>query len=151
MKVLKAINLQLSVAAVFVLVLFLSGNALAARAASQNIIYFDANLNVIGQHAEYCNNYQYEGGDVVNAVAYLEITGGCGELIRECHFEWQDEYPGYYVCTGYHVNYAVEAVFMGGSNYTIEDACNVTGACSSREPILMVGRGFDLVQIWPTP
>lgn len=147
MKVLKGINLELCRVIVVVLFLFSSSNVLAARAASQNIIVFDENLNVIGQHAEYCNNYQYEGGNL-NGPYYLEITGGCGELLRECHFVWPDGSPGYYVCTSAGVNNAVEATFSGG-DYTIEDACNVTGACSSREPVLMVGRGINLIQIWP--
>lgn len=125
-------------------------DAKAARAESYNRIWFDSSGNVIGQHAEFCNNYQLEGGDQTGAFS-LTIVGGCGDMIRECT-EVHTEVLSEYRCTGYSVNngIALSANATGNyGNFTAGELCELASACFSTEPILMVGNGFEIVQIYP--
>ncbi|HDS1578375.1 TPA: hypothetical protein QEL15_000395 [Stenotrophomonas maltophilia] len=118
----------------------------AARMESYNLIWFDSSGNVIGQHAEFCNNYQLEGGAQSGAFA-LSITGGCGDLLRFC-----EQTDKGYICYGFTQNIGLSATVSGNAgNLSAGDLCELTGACSGTEPILMVGHGFDIVQIYPVP
>lgn len=145
----KAIGLLTGLA--FATATLFSGQAHAARKESYNLIVFDANMNVIGQHAEFCNNYQLEGGSLTGAYE-LAIVGGCGDQLANCRYEWPDGSAAYYTCDSYSLNIGVLAQFSPQTNFNIENACNIAGgACSSTEPVLMVGRGFDIVQIYPAP
>lgn len=122
----------------------------AARVSSYNLIWFDSAGNVIGQHAEFCNNYQLQGGAQTGAFA-LTIIGGCGEMIRDCE-EVYGEDRSEIVCSGFTLNTALSASPSGNhGNLTAADLCGLTGACSGTEPILMHGYGFNIIQIYPVP
>ncbi|MBP3985716.1 hypothetical protein J5837_14995 [Pseudoxanthomonas helianthi] len=121
-------------------------SAHAEREKSYNLIVFDANMNIIGQHAEYCNNYQYEGGDL-NGPNMLVVEGGCGNYVVSCGYDsgWT-----VYSCEGVGYDYALVANFYGTSTgYNVGHACNISGACSDTEPTLMSGHGLTLIRIYP--
>lgn len=128
-----------------VLSLVLAGSmpsdANAARMESVNIIHFDANHNVIGQQAEFCNNVRYKGGATTGTYTLL-VYGQCGDPIVTC--EW---YVGNAYCYYQSGNYGVSAELIGqfGSR-TIAQACTDTAACNFHEPTLLWNRGFTLVQ-----
>ena len=116
-------------------------DANAARMESVNMIHFDANHNVIGQQAEFCNNVRYRGGATTGTYTLL-VYGQCGDPIVAC--EW---YYGHVACFYSSGNYGVNAELVGqfGSR-TIEQACTDTAACNFHEPTLLWNRGFTLVQ-----
>lgn len=127
-----------------VLGIFLSHSALAARAESKNTIWFDANDNVIGQDAYYCNGTHWQGGAQSGAYGVI-IKGGCGDPIVSCNWFVQGVR-----CTiaGSGYNYSITSTIFG--NYaprTMQDACEITNACRFTEPELMFGWGFELVQV----
>lgn len=122
----------------------------AARLESYNRIWFDSSGNVIGQHAEFCNNYQLEGGAQSGAFS-LTIIGGCGDMLRSCEEVHERDFSEYR-CKGYSRNIGLTATATGSyGNLTAGELCDLTSACFSTEPILMVGYGFDVVQIYPVP
>lgn len=126
-------------------------DAFAARMESLNIIYYDANNNVIGQHAEYCNNVQVEGGvaDWNNPYA-LTIVGGCGDPIYNCGWVGSGDNQRYECNGSGDYYYGVSVSYQSATGRSIEAACqDVVNACSSNEPILATGRGFNFVQIYP--
>lgn len=125
-----------------------SFSAGAARAESFNQIWFDSNGTVIGQHAEYCNNVQLEGGATSGAFS-LVVLGGCGDPVMSCGYTDSVSNPQW-VCRGAGSNYSIVASTTGSTGgLAIHEVCELANACWSTEPELMTGRGFNLVQIYP--
>jgi len=121
----------------------------AARKESFSQIWFDSSGNVIGQHAEFCNNVQYEGGSQSGAFS-LVVHAGCGDRIRECH--WEGIEDRLYICTGYFLNYALTASVTGNAGgLSAGEICEMVSACLGFEVELMYGYDFPLVQIYPIP
>ena len=127
-----------------VLAVFFSQDAFAARAESVNTIWFDANDNVIGQDAYFCNNTHWRGGAQTGAYKIV-IKGGCGDPIVSCSYvasaimcEFADTPYNYTITSRIYGDYAPR---------TIQDACDITQACTFSEPELMFGWGFTLSQV----
>lgn len=118
--------------------------AQAARVESYNQIWFDSNGNVVGQHAEFCNNFQYEGGSQSGQFS-LVVHAGCGDQLRQCATVGTE-----YRCTGYIINNALTATVTGNSGgLTAGQLCELVGACLGFEVELMNGYGFPITQIYP--
>ncbi|MHC1654420.1 hypothetical protein ACODUL_14205 [Stenotrophomonas maltophilia] len=116
----------------------------AARVESYNQIWFDSSGNVIGQHAEFCNNVQYEGGSQTGQFS-LVVRAGCGDQLRQCSTVGTE-----YRCTGYIINNALTATVTGNSGgLTAGELCELAGACLGFEVDLMYGYGFPITQIYP--
>jgi hypothetical protein len=123
---------------------FYSQQAFAARAESSNTIWFDANDNVIGQDAYFCNGAHWKGGSQ-SGLYKIIIKGGCGDPIVSCTWV-SDGIMCQYAGSVY--NYTITSKIFGDyAPRTIQDACNITGACTFSEPELMFGWGFNLVQV----
>jgi len=121
-----------------------ASTAQAARAESFSQIWFNSNGDVVGQHAEFCNNVQYEGGSQTGAFS-LVIHSGCGDQLRMC-----SEQGTQYVCTGYINNHALTAVVTGNSGgLTAGQLCELVQTCLGFEVELMNGYGFSMLQIYP--
>ncbi len=125
-----------------------SPTAKAARAESFNQIWFNSNGDVVGQHAEYCNNVQLEGGLQTGAFSLI-VHGGCGDFVSTCGYNDSVLEP-MWVCQGAGTNNAITASTTGNTGtLAIHEVCDLVNACWSVEPELMVGHGFNLVQIYP--
>lgn len=119
---------------------FVASPAFAARAYSMSVIYFDANSNIIGQQAAFCNNVTTHGGNIDPSNPYhVVIQGGCGDKIIHCE-------PGDlgYTCTDLGNNNAVKVTyFRSATGMTLDQACNTIISCDLVDPDLAYGWGFD--------
>lgn len=134
----------IAIAGAFLFLSLMSKESFAARMESYSVIYFDQYDNVVGQHAEFCNNVQWEGGQQ-NGHYALEVVGGCGDQIYSCH---PTENWSHIICTDGGSYYAIGAQLFGNTaGRSLEYACSTTD-CSSNEPTLVNNWGFTMVCIW---
>ena len=136
---------KLLVPLVVVLGMLFSHDSFAARSQSMNTIWFDSSGNVIGQDAYFCNNVHWKGGAQSGAYRMI-VRGGCGDPIISC--DWVSNGV---MCTAEapYYDYSITSTLSG--NYaprTMQEVCDVTGACTFTEPELMYGWGFELYRVF---
>jgi hypothetical protein len=121
-------------------------DAFAARPYSANTIYLDANNNIIGQQAAFCNNVTYHGGNIDPNNPYkVIIQGGCGDPLVSC----VSDYPNGVICKRVGANYGVRASYFNFANgFTLKQFCETMIMCESIEPDLAYGWGFTLSPGW---
>jgi len=131
------------ISCVVALSVFFAPSAFAARAFSSSVIYFDANDNIIGQQAAFCNNVSMHGGNIDPSNPYhVTIQGGCGDKMYHCE-------PGDvgYTCTDLGYNNAVKVTYYrSATGMTLDHACDTIILCVSVEPDLAYGWGFDFTK-----
>lgn len=138
---------------VFVAIMLISTEAKAVRDESYNLIVLDGAGNVIGQHAEFCNNYQYEGGQMQGANV-IEIVTGCSQYYAtNCQLiPHSNDFATWSCEEGVYNTITVTENYAGSYGVTAEWFCNTySPICKIPDATLLPGHGFDLVQIWPTP
>lgn len=123
--------------------------ASAARIESFNQIWFDGSGIVVGQHAEYCNNVQIEGGRQAGVFS-LVVHAGCGDQIATCSTSYSTDGTETLQCEGLGPNFALTATVAGNSGgLSVGELCDLTQACMEFEPQLMQGWGLDFHQVYP--
>lgn len=125
----------------------LSQDANAARAYSNNYIYFDTAGNAVGQDAYHCNGAHWRGGDLT-APYRLTIKGSCSGTTQACTpaapsdplgSSPPPDRSGTPTCVSVPSGDYVQMSLTASAPFTRVEACELAGqgVCESTEPVLL--------------